>query len=764
LCGLCFVEPVKAQTVSSSAKERSPLHTAQPFTVRDAVERVRFQYQGSQIQFSPDGRWFALVLEQGELDRKAVRSDLVVFDAEAVIAFVQGRATAPPPRTLAKFRSTSNRPAITEVRWTDQGKALVFLAENPNTLPQLHRYDLKTGRLTRLTNEPSGVWAYGYNNGGAIISVHRPPNITPMRQRESFAVHDEGLADLLDLKSLQDPSQLGVYRTLVRFGHGRWIEVPSSRQPMLATFQNAWVSPDGSRAVTLRKAARIPESWTRYSRGPGQRLKPTNDTAAISYWVMQWTLIDLRTGWSRVLIDTPIGAVLGSFAGGRAAFWRADSRSVILSDVLLPLEDSAQDHTDRQKQPYFVEVDTETGRWRTVAAFPRQNAQGAFPVAILQSRWDPARDDLLVQMISNNDKPRAVELMRLPGGAWSEREVGDSHAVRSDRSLTLEVRQSIDKTPVLLAGDARSGREAILFDPNPWFRKRTFGAASVFEFKDATGRAWRGGLVLPVGYRKGTRYPLVIQTHGFSPSEFLIQGNGTTGYAAQALANNRIAVLQLQDQDGVNNSSNEPLVYMAGYEAAIDRLAAEGIVDDSRVGIMGFSRTCLHVRYALVKSKRHFAAAVLHDGVDFGYFSFIAGYNLRPSANDSRMASYTAIWGAQPFADGLPKWLERVPSFNLHLVNAPLMIEAIGVPLFEWEWYAGLKQLGKAVEMRFVPGGSHELFRPQDQYFSQQGNVDWFVFWLKGEEDPDLLKADQYARWRKLRTLHENSTPAAKPN
>jgi hypothetical protein len=29
---------------------------------------------------------------------------------------------------------------------------------------------------------------------------------------------------------------------------------------------------------------------------------------------------------------------------------------------------------------------------------------------------------------------------------------------------------------------------------------------------------------------------------------------------------------------------------------------------------------------------------------------------------------------------------------------------------------------------------------------SQQGIVDWFAFWLKGEEDSDPAKAEQYAR------------------
>jgi len=36
---------------------------------------------------------------------------------------------------------------------------------------------------------------------------------------------------------------------------------------------------------------------------------------------------------------------------------------------------------------------------------------------------------------------------------------------------------------------------------------------------------------------------------------------------------------------------------------------------------------------------------------------------------------------------------------------------------------------------------------------SQQTTVDWYCFWLKGEEDRDPAKAQQYARWRELRKL-----------
>jgi hypothetical protein len=42
--------------------------------------------------------------------------------------------------------------------------------------------------------------------------------------------------------------------------------------------------------------------------------------------------------------------------------------------------------------------------------------------------------------------------------------------------------------------------------------------------------------------------------------------------------------------------------------------------------------------------------------------------------------------------------------------------------------------------------------------------VDWFCFWLKGEEDPDPDKAEQYKRWRELRKLQSNNKVGAGAN
>jgi hypothetical protein len=63
--------------------------------------------------------------------------------------------------------------------------------------------------------------------------------------------------------------------------------------------------------------------------------------------------------------------------------------------------------------------------------------------------------------------------------------------------------------------------------------------------------------------------------------------------------------------------------------------------------------------------------------------------------------------------------------------------------------------------MVMMQDGKHVLQKPWQRMISQQGNVDWFTFWLKGQEDPDPAKADQYARWRHMRDqqkLHSTRT------
>ncbi len=81
-----------------------------------------------------------------------------------------------------------------------------------------------------------------------------------------------------------------------------------------------------------------------------------------------------------------------------------------------------------------------------------------------------------------------------------------------------------------------------------------------------------------------------------------------------------------------------------------------------------------------------------------------------------------------------------------------------------WEPYAVLHYLNKPVDLIVLSSDQHVLTNPAARMASQGGTVDWFRFWLKGDEDPDPAKAEQYRRWRDLRAQQEASEATQKPN
>jgi hypothetical protein len=118
--------------------------------------------------------------------------------------------------------------------------------------------------------------------------------------------------------------------------------------------------------------------------------------------------------------------------------------------------------------------------------------------------------------------------------------------------------------------------------------------------------------------------------------------------------------------------------------------------------------------------------------------------------------------------------MNNAPGFNLEKVKTPVRIEMYGPGMFlgGWEWFSGLSLLNKPVDFVWLPNGTHLLVKPWERMTSEQGNVDWFRFWLQGYEDPDPEKKQQYVRWRHLRDLQDTEdkasaqTPArvSKPN
>jgi dipeptidyl aminopeptidase/acylaminoacyl peptidase len=344
---------------------------------------------------------------------------------------------------------------------------------------------------------------------------------------------------------------------------------------------------------------------------------------------------------------------------------------------------------------------------------------------------------------------------RTETGAWQV--VGQREGVPDigRDGLEVKVNEGLNDPPTVVAKYRQTSR--VIWDPNPQIRDLELGSATVYMWKDKEGRHWRGGLFKPRHREPGQRYPLVIQTHGFTESKFIPSGTFPTTFAARALAAEGIVVLQVADLENcLTVTVHEVPCAVSGYEAAVKKLVSEGLVNPDRVGIVGFSRSCFYVMDTLTLSSLRIKAASITDGVMGDYFQYIAAED---SFGNSVAREFDSMIGAKPFGEGLQDWLKRSPGFNLDKVKAPVLINAEGPRdlLSMWEPYAALRYLKRPVDLIILNTDEHVLSNPAVRIASQGGSVDWFRFWLQDYEDPDPAKTDQYARWRQLRTMQEEN-------
>jgi hypothetical protein len=313
----------------------------------------------------------------------------------------------------------------------------------------------------------------------------------------------------------------------------------------------------------------------------------------------------------------------------------------------------------------------------------------------------------------------------------------------------LELHQDLNQSPSVWAASVNDSRQTEIWNPNPQIAAKLSSVASVYQWLDKDKRQWTGGLLLPSGFKQGVRYPLIIQTHGFNPNEFLVDGAWSTANAARPLADAGFVVLQVEDKYEQVGTPEEAQIHVNGYAAAIDQLAVSGLVDPKKVGIIGFSRTCWFVEESLLEAPGRYAAAVIADGADQSYFQYMLVAPELPGLESERYN------GGKPVGKALESWIKKAPNFRLSVLLTPLRLQAINPASLvgEWEIYASLRVQRKPVDMVYFPLGQHVLQNPAERTASQQGDVDWFRFWLQGYERPRPEDPDQYKRWEQLREL-----------
>jgi dipeptidyl aminopeptidase/acylaminoacyl peptidase len=747
---------------------------ARQFTVADGIGIAVFgdisdMGKVAAITWSPDRKLVAVHVGRGLLASNLVESELRIYSTDAIRGFTNAPrditlAAPPMPIWAVQLATSKEGSIIQQIRWSADSSAVAFLLKTASGRLQLVYADIRSKSITALSRDDQDVTAFDVADHSHYVYAVRDPAIlesAPDRNVPGVDLSGRPLSDII--------FPIDLHPETAKFFERSQLWVATGAEPKLLTdphsgeavalfdegLRSLRLSPSGRWIATARAVGEVPDDWERSYR-PASATTPYRinggrhnvDALTGVFLTSQYALIDAETGASTTPIDAPTGRAAAWWPEATPV-WSPTSNAIVFPSAFMPTH-IAPTAPAQGMPPCVVVFELSTKLAHCLEALkptytrsgaPNPNAEHVTALSFA----DPAT--VVVRYAGNSSLTAGSRVYHeWNDGNWRKSDSSQSEKV--DDELQLEVKQNYRASPVLQSTDRKNGFSRAIWDPNPQLNGMDLGTIQVLHWRDATGRSWTGGLYLPPNYDPAKRYPLVIQTHQFLESEFHPSGLYPTGYAALALAAKGIAVLETRCKiAGV--TPEEGKCQAPGYEAAVKLLTQRGVIDPSRIGIIGFSRTCYYVLEALTRSKLSFGAAIITDGVNEGYWEYLVGLDFW----DNETAKEANVMNSgRPVGSGLRAWLQNAPTFNMDKVSTPIQI--VGTNSFSvmamWEPYALLRYQKKPVDLTMLNSGEHVLTTPKVRMASQGGTIDWMRFWLQGHEDPDPAKRAQYARWERL--------------
>lgn len=742
-----------------------PGQDKQPITPRDCVT-VRHIFPLDMtaswrwpLKMSPDGHSAAYLVESPNLETNA-------NDVELLTRSIPQDSSIPSRLVLAGD--------ITDFAWSSHGRALVVLIkEGGNRV--VESIDIATGQKQILAQTSTDIDEFGIDDSGdTVVYATRASDSQPGKAPTPLEIAQGYRIPFGESDDSGWPysSVFLTKRTKGGWTKPKLIEFTSpfsgDKITTLARAANAplmpTLSPDGSRVLVsyIELSVKMPDEWRDSS-----YMKLRNTTGMIQAF-RPVLLYDLRTEQTSVPLKTSF--VLSP------PLWSPDSKSFVI--VGKPEVGSGTEREEMERGVLansrgtlllFADLSAHT----TKIVSPNMAYPWESPLSFGKDGRVRARVgslDTITTFALRNGDWTPVESVKVPLQlAVAPIAVNDEYAIGEYSNTTTP--------PELFVYPFGKQNVDIFAKMNPQFDHLSIARPVEVEWKTPNGFVANGILLLPPNYKEGTRYPLVIHTKPFD-SGFVCSFGNFPSFAPQPIANAGIMYLgpgSLGDKKDSKVTQNAvdyfPKGYPAGiteagfnmdvWESAVRSLSQRGLVDENKVGIIGFSRTGWYTEFMLAHSSVHFRAATVTDNVQYS----LGEYWLAHDAGT--MKTYDNTYGGPPYGTTLKNWLDFSVSFNLDKFHTPVLMEVMGygasatesskvIPTSlagSLEVFSGLSRLGKPVELYYYPNEEHTPEHPQARLATMQRNLDWYRFWLQDYERPNPEDASQYSRWEKMRDI-----------
>lgn len=277
-------------------------------------------------------------------------------------------------------------------------------------------------------------------------------------------------------------------------------------------------------------------------------------------------------------------------------------------------------------------------------------------------------------------------------------------------------------------------------DSNPWLADVALGKQEVVTYTTKDGFEIEGLLIYPLGYKKGTKYPLINVVHGGPEAHY---DNGwLTAYSmpGQVAAAQGYAVFYLNYRGSTGRGLEFAMSSqgdLAGAEfddivEGVDYLIEAGIADGEKVGVTGGSYGGYATAWMSTKYSHRFAAGVMSVGIS---------NNISKWGTSDIPEELYHVHARKRIWDDYQSYLESSPIYYVDNAQTPLLImhgkEDTRVhPGQSFELHRHIKTRTETpVRLVLYPGEGHGNRKATARFDFNLRMMRWFNQYLKGENE-----------------------------